>query len=40
MACQNFARSDDHPNKCANCGEYTSAHLDLGPAEDDDGDDD
>jgi len=29
MACENFARSDDHPNKCANCGEYISAHIDT-----------
>jgi ribosomal protein L32 len=34
MACENFTRSDDHPNKCANCGEYISAHITT--ADDDD----
>jgi hypothetical protein len=37
MACSSFTASDDHPNKCANCGEYPSAHLDFSaPDEDDD----
>jgi hypothetical protein len=35
MACQNFVRSDDHPNKCANCGEYVSAHIDTSASDDD-----
>lgn len=35
-ACENFTASDDHPNKCKNCGEYVSAHLDLTATDDDD----
>ena len=35
MACESFASSDDHPNKCKNCGEYVSAHIDTDAADDD-----
>jgi hypothetical protein len=34
-ACESFTASDDHPNKCKNCGEYVSAHLDLTATDDD-----
>jgi hypothetical protein len=37
MACENFEASDDHPNKCKNCGEFVSAHLDFSGGTDDDG---
>lgn len=39
-ACESFTASDDHPNKCGNCGEYLSAHIPSGPLWDPDEDDD
>ena len=32
--CENFTAGEENLNKCANCGEYVSAHLDLTATDD------